>query len=152
MDTRIKGAAAVATAAGVGFLRKVLDKPPSGWSGQGHGDPQRWRAVTVNVGIDKLSEDPPGPLAALGDAIEVRISPAPADKGTELAARLTGDGRGRIDGEEPLEALRRALRETKQLLEVGWVLSPDENTTTRPTPLNAPLRSATSHARGEGRL
>jgi hypothetical protein len=152
MKTGIKGAAVVATAAGLLAARRALNDPSRGWAGGGRNDPRRWRVVTVNLPIDKVGEDPPGPLAAMGDAVEIRLSPAPGDKGTELAARLTGNGHTRIDGQKPLEALRQALRETKQLLEVGWVLEPDRNTSTRPTALNLPLRRATSHARGEGRL
>jgi hypothetical protein len=88
----------------------------------------------------------------MGDAVEVRLRPAPGDKGTEVMARLIGGGAEMMDGEEPVRALRSALRRAKQVAEVGWVLEPDRQTTTRPTPLNAPLRQATKHARGEGRL
>jgi hypothetical protein len=49
--------------------------------------------VTVNKPADAVAPDGvlPPPLAELGDAVEVRITPAPDGKGTELAARLRGD-------------------------------------------------------------
>jgi hypothetical protein len=146
------GSAAVAT--GTAAIKKVVGHAPSGWgpAGGAHDDPRRWRVVTVNRPIPELDGGLPGPLADLGDAIEVRLQPAPGDKGTELAARLTGTGHDRIHGQDPLEALRSALRQAKQVAEVGYVLEADLNTTSRPTPLNEPLRQATKHAGGEGRL
>jgi hypothetical protein len=38
------------------------------------------------------------------------------------------------------------------LLETGEILQPDRPPTTRPTPLNKPLREATANAREGGRL
>ena len=78
---------------------------------------RRWRAVTVLAeGID-TADGLPAPLAALGDRIEVRATPAPGDKGIELAARFRGGG-----SDEEIGRLRAALREAKQLIEVGEVL------------------------------
>lgn len=152
MNKGTKGAAAAAVAAGVAMAQKARrlvqgDSPAGG----GHQDPTRWRAVTVNVPPQELSVVPE-PLARLDGRVEVRMQPAPGDKGTELAARLTGEGGSQIDGRPALEALRAALRQAKQLCEVGYVLEPDANTTAEPTVLNAPLRAATAHADGEGRL
>jgi hypothetical protein len=146
------GAAAVAT--GSAAIKKVVGRAPSGWGSPdvAHEDPRRWRAVTVNRPIAELEGALPGPLAELGDAVEVRLQPAPGNKGTELHARLAGAGQGPIQGQEPLEALRSALRRAKQVAEVGYVLEADLNTTTKRTPLNEPLRQATKHAGGEGRL
>ena len=59
----------------------------------------------------------PAPLTAFGDRIEVRSAPAPSDKGTELAARFRDGG-----SDEEIGRLRAALREAKQLIEVGEVL------------------------------
>ncbi|TNM67070.1 hypothetical protein FHN55_11070 [Streptomyces sp. NP160] len=77
------------------------------------------------VDTDRL----PAPLAELGDRIEVRIQPASQDRGTELAARLQGASRGsrldRLGGKDAEADLRQALRESKQLLEVGEVLAVD---------------------------
>jgi hypothetical protein len=148
-------ATAAALAAGSAAVKKVVGRAPSGWGeavGGAHDDPRRWRVVTVNRPIAELEAALPAPLADLGNAVEVRLRPAPADKGTELAARLTGTREDPLNGQPPLEALRSALRQAKQVAEVGYVLEADLDTTTRPTPLNEPLRQATKHAGGEGRL
>jgi uncharacterized membrane protein len=103
----------------------------------------RWHVVTVNRSPEEVSSEKPlpGPLAELGDKIEVQIRPAPGDKGTEIAARLrepvpSGLSRvqARISGDDPRQSLQRALREAKQLLETGEVLSPDRPPSTKPTP------------------
>lgn len=87
----------------------------------------------------------PEPLARLGDTVAVDLRPAPGDRGTEIAVRpLTGDA--------DAGAIRRALRESRSLLEVGYVLHPDAPPTTEPTPLNKPLRAATEHGREGGLL
>jgi hypothetical protein len=54
-------------------------------------------------------------------------------------------------GDDPRHAVRRALRETKSLLETGEVLQPDAPTT-KPSLLNKPLRAVTAHGREEGLL
>src|SRR4051812_3030358 len=147
-------AVSAAVAAGSNAVQRVVGRTPSGWGesiGQASEDIRRWRVVTVDRPVAELAALP-SPLADLGDAVEVRLQPAPGDKGTELAARLTGTPQGRLNGQPPLEALRSALRQAKQVAEVGYVLEADLNTTTRPTPLNEPLRQATRHAGGEGRL
>ena len=141
-----------AAAAGAAVLKTVVSRTPSGWGpSTAHDDPTRWRVVTVNRPISDL-EVLPGPLAALGDAVEVRLVPAPTDRGTEIHARLTGSGRDTFRGQQPLEALRSALRQAKQVAEVGYLLEADLNTTSKPTPPNEPLRHATRHAGGQGRL
>jgi hypothetical protein len=147
-------ATSAAVAAGSAAIRKVLGRTPSGWGpgGSEAADPARWRAVTVNRPIHELEAAPLGPLDELGDAVEIRLQPAPADKGTEIHARLTEHAPERIHDQEPLEALRSALRQAKQVAEVGYVLEADRNRTTKPTPLNEPLRQADRHAGGEGRL
>ena len=100
----------------------------------------------------------PDPLAELGDLVEGG-SARPPYRGTELAARLRRpepDGiRGsaaRVTGSDPRQRLRAALRQAKQLLETGEVLTPDEQPTARRTLRNLPLELATRRARGEGRL
>jgi hypothetical protein len=55
-------------------------------------------------------------------------------------------------GNDPRQQVRSALRQTKQLLETGEVLTPDEQPTARRTLRNLPLELATRRARGEGRL
>jgi hypothetical protein len=129
-------------------------------AGGGADDADRWHAVTVLCPPKEAEARRDTPLAALGDAVEVRVVPAPGDRGSELHARLApagdGNGNGRSGGRrsvaERVEELRTALRETKQVLEIGWVVQPDRPGTTRPTPLNAPLRAVTAHARGRGWL
>jgi hypothetical protein len=112
---------------------------------------RRWRAVTVlrpqpEVGTP---DAPPAPLAALGDRIEVRITPAPADRGTELAARFRD-----LPNADDLGALRAALREAKQLLEVGEVLrvDPAPHGLRKPTLQGALLEGVTRSAPKEGVL
>jgi hypothetical protein len=89
-----------------------------------------WLAVTVLCGPSDIDTTRlPAPLAELGDRIEVRVDAAPGDKGTELAARLRDSGTGspasRLSGSDPQADLRSALREAKQLIEVGEVLAVD---------------------------
>jgi hypothetical protein len=112
---------------------------------------RRWRVVTVARGLEEIAGTTPSPLASLGDAVDVQMTPAPADRGTELRARWR-DGAPPSSVDDPLEALRVALRESKQLLEVGWVLQPDRNGTAQATVLNVPLRRAIKVARGKGLL
>jgi hypothetical protein len=128
-------------------------------------DPSRWLAVTVNLIQDGGSPfEPPEPLRAWGDAIEIRTGPAPGERGTELAVRLRDPHADtlpkelpdelaqELDGSTPVQKLRSALRRAKQLIETGEVLRADEPGTAEPTALNAPLRAATSASGAEGRL
>jgi hypothetical protein len=121
----------------------------------------RWHTVTVNRPPEEVAPDGrlPEPIARLGDAVEVQVRPAPGDRGTELAARLREGApaglRGaaaRITGNDPRQDLRMALRQAKQLVETGEVLSADKPPTTRRTLRNLPLELATRRAGGEGRL
>jgi hypothetical protein len=132
------GAAGVG-AAGVAGLRRRSR------GGGTHAD--RWHTVTVNRVPEEVGHLPE-PLDRLGHAVEVRIRPAPGDRGTELAVRLPGT----FSGREPVRELRQGLREAKQLLEVGEVLLPDTPPTTRRTVLGRPLAYLTRHGREEGRL
>jgi hypothetical protein len=111
---------------------------------------RRWRAVTVlREPADVDAAGLPAPLAALGDRIEVRTTPAPGDRGTELAARYRG-----TPGEEEIGDLRAALREAKALLEVGEVLrvDPQPHGTRPATPQGAALEGAAKAAPREGVL
>jgi hypothetical protein len=123
--------------------------------------PDRWHTVTVNRPPEEVAPEGrlPDPLAGLGDAVEVRLRPAPGGRGTELSARLrqnipTGaaEAVAWAAGSDPRQDLRAALRHSKQLLETGEVLHPDEPPTTRRTLRSLPLELATRRARGEGRL
>jgi hypothetical protein len=80
-----------------------------------------WRVVTVNrpfAGSGELAT--PAPLAELGDQIEVLINAAPGDNGIEIQARPS-PGTGRDD--DLVGRIRRALRESKQIIEVGHVMT-----------------------------
>src|SRR5215208_6528896 len=100
--------------------------------------PDRWHTVTVNRPPEEV---------------------APGGRGTEMAVRLRDDAPAgpsgavaRITGKDPRQEVRAALRQSKQLLETGEVLTPDEQPTARRTLRNLPLELATRRARGEGRL
>ena len=115
------------------------------------GKTDRWHAITVNRPPEEVAPGGqlPGPLAALGDRVEVQIRPAPGDRGTEIHARVRGSV---PSGEDPRQALRKALRETQWLLETGEVLRPDPEPTTKPTPGGRLLGKITSRSWEEGRL
>jgi hypothetical protein len=104
----------------------------------------RWHAVTVFRPLDEVAASLPKQLTEPADAIEIQLSPAPGGRGTEIHARA-------VDGTVSDADLRRALRESRSLLEVGEVLRPG-GPTTEPTVLNRALRVATRHGREEGLL
>jgi hypothetical protein len=110
---------------------------------------RRWRAVTVLRDPADVSAALPAPLAALGDRIEVRVTPAPGDRGAELAARYRG-----TPSEDEVGRLRAALREAKALLEVGEVLrvDPQPHGERAATPQGAALEGAAAAAPREGVL
>ncbi|MEV5935102.1 hypothetical protein ACIQCD_17325 [Streptomyces sp. NPDC093250] len=122
---------------------------------------ERWLTVTIyrppeDVGSD---EKLPAPLDEFADRIEVRVRKAPGDRGTELAARFkepvpaaSASLPARLAGKDPRQDLRRALRDTKALLEAGEVLLPDTPPTTRPTPGGKPVELFTRRSGGEGAL
>ncbi|MEU8814999.1 hypothetical protein [Actinoplanes sp. NPDC048796] len=103
--------------------------------------PRRTHVVTVNR---PLSEVPPR-LRELADSVEITLSDAPGDRGTEISVRVP-DGSPVSEGE-----VRRALRETRSLVEVGDVLLPSRPTTEK-TLANRPLRKVTEHGREGGLL
>ena len=112
-----------------------------------------WLTVTVLCDATDLEAmQLPAPLAELGDEIEVRLRPAPGDRGTELAARLTDQPSGgkhrRLSGSDPQAELRSALRRAKQLIEVGEVLAvdPAPHGKRTPTPGGALLEAFTKVA------
>lgn len=117
--------------------------------------PERWHVLTINrdpADVD-VTTTRPRPLAELGDAVELRTSAAPGDRGTELAARVRpGSGLSASDARDLDEHVRRALRDTRCLLETGEVLRPDSPSTTRATLTNLPLRLVLRKAKTGGRL
>jgi hypothetical protein len=152
----------VAVAAGVGAGVVAVRRIATRQSGDGAGQVgDRWHTVTINRPPGEVTPDGrlPEPLAELGDAVEVQVSPAPGGRGTELAARLReGAPTGlravaaRATGSDPRQQLRAALRQARQLCETGEVLMADRPPTTRRTLRGLPLELATRRARGEGRL
>ena len=123
----------------------------------------RWRSVTINKSPTDVMPrgQAPGPLAALGDRVEVQVCEAPGGKGTELAARLrqpepAGPGSlvARVSGDDPRQQVRTALREAKQLIEVGEVLKvdPAPHGHRAASPTGKLVDAATRRAGGEGVL
>jgi hypothetical protein len=152
MNKATKGAVAVAAIAttvqaATKQARKVIaPHDPPGWGRPdhhtGHGLALRTHVVTVNLPLEQVRERG-DVLAGLRDlpGAQLELRPAPADEGTELA--VTGDDH---------DAIRKALRDTKALLEVGEVVQPVAEGSAEPTLLNAPLRAAAGHAKEGGRL
>jgi hypothetical protein len=126
----VAGRAADATAA---VKRRVASAIASSTGRPADGDhpASGWLVVTVlREPSDVETGELPGPLAELGERIEIRVGAAPGDRGTELAARLrdrpsSGGTTDRLSGADPQSELRSALRQAKQLLEVGEVLAVD---------------------------
>jgi hypothetical protein len=121
----------VAALAGAGVLwgKRVLD---SAGRLTNPGAADGWRSVTVALPPEQVAPGGryPGPLAELGEAVEVRISPAPGGRGTELAARPASGARSAPSsgapsgpgGENPAAEIRAALRRSRMLLETGEIL------------------------------
>jgi len=88
-----------------------------------HPDGSRWHSVTVDLSPDEIAPDGayPQPLADLGDVVDIRMTPASGSWGTELSARpkpgLSGTSAGDLR-----QDVRRALRQSKMLLEAGEIL------------------------------
>lgn len=159
---RVVTAGAVA-AAGVGaaVVRRLQGGSQAYGSGPGTEPRSRWRAVTINRAPEEVMPEGriPEPLARLGDLIEVEVSAAPGGKGSELRARLRQSKPeeslvGRLSGQDPRQQVRSALREAKQLIEVGEVLRVDPVSHGRrtPTPGGWLVEFATKRAAGEGVL
>lgn len=163
-NTRLAGLALTAGGAAALVARQVKDRI-GGDSGEAEErEPRsRWRAVTIDRSVEEVMPDGrvPGPLAALGDLVEVETRPAPGDRGTELRARLreaepsgVSGAASRVIGDDPRQQVRAALREAKQLVEVGEVLRVDPTPHgQRPaTPGGALVEGVTKRAGGEGVL
>lgn len=131
------GGAALAGAA------RLLRVPRRGGRTGGGGDaaaPARWEVVTVDRPPEQVLPDGrwPEPLRRLDGAVEVRVRPAPGDRGTELAARpLAGVTpptglAAHLVGDDPGLLVRRTLRQIKQRVEAGEVLRADRSALDRP--------------------
>ncbi|MER7489175.1 hypothetical protein ABTY20_25360 [Streptomyces sp. NPDC126497] len=129
-----------------------------------HGDDRagdRWLTVTVNRPPAEVRQDGrlPDPLQRLAEKVDVRVRPAPGDRGTELAARLkeptparSSSAPARLAGRDPRQEVRLALREAKAVLEAGEVMLPDTPPTTRPTPAGRLVGLLGRRSGGEGVL
>ena len=160
MSTALGAVASVTARAGRSVARQVrsaLDPSAARPAGPGRSS-SGWLAVTVaREPAEVDATDLPAPLADLGRRIEVRVQPAPGGKGTELAARLhgrsaSGTDPGRLTGGDPEADVRSALREAKQLIEVGEVLvvDPVPHGKRTATPGGALLEAWTKAAPGAG--
>ena len=149
MDTRtaVIGAAGVAAAGTLVASRRRSAPQPR---------PDRWHVVTINRPMAEVGDALrgwPTPVSDLGDVVEVRATPAPGGRGTELAVRARPGGRTRGKRRAELdERIRLALRHSRSLVETGDVLLPDAPSTTQPTLTSLPLQAAIRRARREGRL
>jgi hypothetical protein len=163
MTPRVRGTAVLAAGGAAVVLVRQLQRRVAEGAGEAPEPRSRWRAVTINRSPDEVLPDNriPGPLAELGDLVEVEVRPAPGGKGSELRARLRGsEPRGaaaaasRLSGDDPRQQVRAALREAKQLIEVGEVLRVDPTPHGRRTPSTAGaiVEAATKRAGGEGVL
>ena len=163
MTSRVSWPAALAAGGVVVVVVRQLQRRAAAGAGSAAEPRSRWRAVTINRTPDEVipNDRVPGPLAELGDLVEVEVRPAPGGKGSELRARLrspepTGaaSAAARLSGEDPRQRVRAALREAKQLIEVGEVLRVDPAPHGRrpPTPTGAIVDLATKRAGGEGIL
>ena len=154
---------AVLAAGGAGLV--LADRLRRRASGSGHdAEPtSRWRAVTVLASPEEVMPGGrvPPPLDELGDLVEVEVRLAPGDKGTELRARLRVEepsgpsgAAARATGDDPRQRVRSALREAKQLIEVGEVLRVDPAPHGRRSkaPTGKAVELATERAGGEGLL
>lgn len=88
---------------------------------------RRWQVITVDRPVDEVVDRAVerGPVADLGDTVEVETTEAPGGRGTELRVRVRVRGGvtpgGNASPGRP--ELRLALRRAKQLVEVGEILA-----------------------------
>lgn len=156
MRPRLVGAAVVVAAAGaLVFARRRRPRSAPG-TGAASAPRSGWLAVTVAHDVDDVlpAGRTPGPLARFGDTVELEARIAPGDKGTELRARFRQGASRAAAGDRDRGRLRAALRETKQLIEVGEVLRVDPVPHGRrtATPTGALVELATARSNEEGTL
>lgn len=162
-DVRKIGNDIVSAIAGVGGALKHRLTPAQGAEGDQGESEERWLVVTIDRPVEEVAPGGhlPQPLVELGDRIEVELRPAPGDRGTELAARSrepvpsgVGAAAATIKGDDPRQAVRSALRQSKQLVEVGEVmrLDPAPHGSRPATPGGKLVELAASRSGGEGVL
>jgi hypothetical protein len=163
MPRRLRAAAVLAAGGAAVVLIRRQRRRQSAGAGEDADPRSRWRAVTINRSPEEVMPDQqrPRPVDELGDLVEVEVRVAPGGRGSELRARLrspepTGavSAAARLSGEDPRQRVRAALREAKQLIEVGEVLRVDPTPHGRRsrTPGGALVDLATDRAPGEGLL
>jgi hypothetical protein len=145
--TRVAGGLGLA-AAGLGVVRWMATRPSRT---RDRSPKNRWIMVTINCSPQRLASraDLPEPVTRLGDSVDIKISPAPGDRGTELGARLREYPRARIAGmvmrrseEDPRLMVEEALREAKAMIEAGEALRPDWPPVAQPVPTGKLLEFA----------
>ena len=156
MTGALGSVASLAARAGGTVVRQVRSVfEQDGGAGAAKAPASGWLVVSIYREPTEIDATAlPAPLAAYGDRIETRIRPAPGGKGTELAARLVQRSAGsasapaRLTGGDPQGDLRSALRQAKQLIEVGEVLAvdPAPHGKRNATPGGAALEAATKRA------
>jgi hypothetical protein len=163
VNRRTAGVTAAAIAGGAAILiAQGRLRSPSG-AGEAADPRSRWRSETVNRTTEEISAG--GQVnelrSALGGDVEIDLRTAPGDKGTELRARLRAEGQSADDSRrganyerERTRQLRRALREAKQMIEVGEVLrvDPTPHGRRKTTPFGAAVEFATDRGPEEGLL
>ncbi len=145
-------AVAVTTATGMARTGVRLVGRLTGLQKKERDEPARWLGVTVQRSPEEVrvsGPDAPEPLRRLGSSVELRVQPAPADRGTELYARPLPTG---PTGGDRRREVRAALREAKALLETGEVVPTPGPSTTHPGPAGRVLSAVDRGAQGEGRL
>jgi len=146
------GAAGVAA----GLVARSLIRKKSASDGDGR-HPQGWKSVTIlGDSAAFVASEYPEPLKRIAEVLELRVDPAPGDKGFEVHARLRDGANARsvIGDDDPDQAVRVALRDAKQVFETGEIL----RATPRPhghrprTLLGKAVDKAENEAKGEGVL
>jgi hypothetical protein len=153
----VKKAVAVG-AAGVaaGLIATSLARQRNANDGDGR-HPQGWKSVTIlGDSATFAASGYPEPLRRIVDVLELRVDPAPGDKGFEVHARVRdgADVKAVIGDDDPDQAVRVALRDAKQLFETGEILRaiPRPHGDRPRTLLGKVVDKAEDEAKGEGVL
>lgn len=152
------GKAAAAVGIGVasvaaGLVARTLVKKERESDGDAE-HPEGWKAVTVLGDADDFTTGGyPEPLRRVADSLEIRVQPAPGDKGFEVHARVR-EGSDIAGEKNAGKALREALRDAKQVFETGEILraKPRPHGERPPTLLGGAVDKAEAEAKGEGVL
>lgn len=146
----------VGVAAGLVARSLVRQKNESGNDGDRR-HPDGWKAVTIFGDPAAFATNGyPEPLRRIADVLEIRLDPAPGDKGFEVHARVRRDQdiTDTFGDDDPEQAVRAALRDSKQLFETGEILraTPRPHGHRPPSLFGAVVDTAEDNAKGEGVL